>query len=157
MKKGFTLVEMIVTLVLIGILTMVIAVYIREGFAAWSFLSGQKNIALSARAGLTQINRELKNVNSISVCTSTEVRFIDTSTMDIRYYQSGNNLMRNSDILLRNVEYPGGVAFSYYDHTGNVTTTAADVRLIRYRIVVTKGENHLVMESASAIRVKRLQ
>ena len=159
MKRGFTLIEAIVVIVIIGIISFVFALYIREGFDAWRFLSGQKSIALSSRAAINRVVRELKrakrNVN-ITTRTSKEVTFLDIYDETITFSQEGTTLFRNSDILLDNLQDPCGLAISYLDKDGSQTAVKDEVQVIRVRLISKKDENRFIIESAARIRVKKL-
>lgn len=159
-RKGFTIIETIIVLVLVGILSLVFAVYIREGFGAWQFLSGQKRITLSSRAALNRVVKELKRAKqntNIVTHTSQEVSFLDVENNTVTFSQSGSNLLRDSDVLLKNLQDPGGLNFTYLDKDGNQTAITSDMRVIRCRLTVVKGENKFVLESAARIRVRRVK
>ena len=158
MRRGFTIVEAITVIVLLGIISGVFAVYIREGFDAWRFLSGQKNIALSTRASLNRMVRELKRVKenaNLTTFTSKEVTFLDVDNDLITFSQNGTDLLRNTDILLDDLQDPCGLFITYLDKDGNETAQKTDIRTIHVRLTVIKGENKFVIESAARIRVRR--
>ena len=158
MKRGFTLIEAIVVIVIIGIISFIFALYIREGFDAWRFLSGQKSIALSTRAAVNRMVRDLKrakkNVN-ITTRTSKEVTFLDVYDQTITFSQEGTDLLRNSDILLDNLQDPCGLTLSYLDKDGSPTAVTDEVQVIRVRLIDLKDGNRFVIESAARIRVKK--
>lgn len=160
MKKGFTLIEGIVVIVLVAIIALVVAFYIREGLFAWKFLSGQKNIALSTRAAMNRVSRELKRVKkntNITTHASKEISFLDVSNNTVTFSQEGTALFRNSDILLENLQDPCGLNFTYLDKDGNQTAITNQMRVVRCRLIVVKDENKFVTESAARIRVKRIK
>lgn len=159
MKKGFTLIETIIVIMIVAVISMVIAFYLREGFHAWRFLSGQKSISLSTRAALNRVVREVKRAKkntSISTYTSKEVSFIDVYNNSVTFWQSGSSLMRNSDTLLDDLRNPCGLQFTYLDKDGNVTLVKKDIRVIRCRLTAVKDESKFVIESAARIRIKKL-
>ena len=160
MRKGFTLIEAVLVIIITLVIALVIAFYIREGFSAWRFLSGQKNLALSTRAAINRVGRELKRVRrntNITTHTSKEITFIDVYNNIVTFSQEGTSLMRNSDILLDNLQDPCGLNFSYLDGDGNETDITSDMRSVRCRLTVVKDENRFVLETASRIRIKRIK
>ena len=160
MKKGVTLVEMVLMVILIGLLFFVFSFYIQESFAAWEFLSGQKSMSLSTRSALNRLSKELKRCQqntNILTHTSQEVRFLDIDSNQVTFFQSGSDLMRNSDVLLDDLQDPGGLLLTYHDKDGNQTAITNQMRFIRCRLTAVKGENKVVLESASRLRVKRLK
>ncbi|MFH1347335.1 MAG: type II secretion system protein [Candidatus Margulisiibacteriota bacterium] len=159
-RKGFTLIETLMVIILVGIISFVFAIYIREGFSAWEFLSGQKSMTLSTRAALNRVVKELKRVKqstNIITHTSKEVSFIDVDNNVVTFSQSGTNLLRGPDILLKNLRDPCGLQFTYLDKNGNQTAITNDMRVVRCLLTVVKGENKFVVESAARIRVRRIR
>jgi type II secretory pathway pseudopilin PulG len=158
--RAFTLVEGILVIALAAIITMVIAVYIREGVVSWKSLTGQKDIALSSRAALARVTRELKRIKqntNILTHTTTECRFLDVNENMVTFSQEGTSLLRNSDILLDDLKDPGGLMFSYLDKDGTETAITNDMRTIRCRLVVQKDENRYVLQSAARVRVRKIR
>jgi hypothetical protein len=159
MKKAFTLIEEIMIIVLIGILAMVFAVYIREGAAAWHYLSTQKNMALADRAALNRIVREIKRVvvnTDISVHTTTEVAFLDVDAHNVSFSQNGSQLLRNGQVMLDKLADPGGLTFQYLNNTGSATTEVSQISVVVCRIVTVERNNRFALESAAGIRSRRL-
>ncbi|MBI5399880.1 hypothetical protein HZB07_04640 [Candidatus Saganbacteria bacterium] len=159
-RKAFTLIEEVMIIVIIGVLAMVFAVYIREGTAAWQFLSTQKNLALSSRAALNRINRELKRVNqnfNITIYSSSEISFIDIDNNVVDFRQSGSQLLRGSQVLLNNLQSPNGLTFQYFNSSGDITADPSQMRVVRCRLAVVDRGNKFALESAAGIRVRRLK
>jgi len=155
MKKGFTLVEAVVTMVLIGIMAVVFGLYIREGFSAWEWLSGQKTLASSCRLTVFRMNRELRRIRSLAdltTYTSTEVQFTDIDGANVDFTQSGTDLLRNGSVLLEHLVDPNGLYFHYLDATGTDTTTRDNIRTIVFRLTASREGNRVVVESAARIR-----
>lgn len=157
MKRGFTLIEGIVTAVLVGIIFWVFAFYIREDFDAWRFTVGQKDMALSSRVAINRIVRELRRDKEIYTHSSREVTFKDVNNDTVTFKQSGSDLLRNSRVLLENLKDPGGLTFIYLDKDGNETAVTDDMRTICCRLTVETDENRFVVESAARIRLKQIK
>lgn len=157
MRRGFTLIEGIVTAVLVGIIFWVFAFYIREDFDAWRFTVGQKDMVLSSRVAINRMVRELRRDKEIYTHNSSEVTFKDINNDTVTFRQSGSDLLRNSRVLLENLKDPGGLTFIYLDKDGNETAVTDDIRAIRCRLTVEKGENRFVVESAARIRLKQIK
>lgn len=160
MKKGFTLIEMTVTIVLMGIISSVIALYIREGVDAWNYTKGHKGLAMSGRAAMTRIVKEIRRADentNITVFTSSEISFQDIDGATITYSQEGTCLYRNADIMLDDLLDPGGLSLTYLDKDGNVTAEARGISAVRCRLRLLNGRHRLVLESAARIRTRRLK
>jgi prepilin-type N-terminal cleavage/methylation domain-containing protein len=160
MKKGFTLVEIVIVIVMMAIVSFFIAVYMREGINAWQYMCGQKNITLSTRAAMNRIVKELKRAKqntNITTHTTTEITFLDVYNDTITFSQEGTVLYRNSDILLEGLLDPGGLVFTYLDKDGNVTAITNEMRVVRCRLTVVEEENRFILESAARIRVRKIK
>ena len=160
MKRGFTLVEQVMVIVIIGFISLVFAVFIREGTSAWIYLSSQKNIALSTRSALLRVVREIKRMDQssgITVCTSTEISFADIDHNVINFKQTGTQLLRNGQVLLDNLQESGGLTFQSFDNTGIISPNLSQISLITCRLVVTERNNRFALMSAAAVRTRRLK
>ncbi|MBN2057497.1 MAG: hypothetical protein JW782_01700 [Candidatus Saganbacteria bacterium] len=160
LKKGFTLVEGLIAVILIALLIFVIGLYIREGVAAWGFLGGQKRLILSQRAAMNRLTKELKRARqntNILTHTTKEVRFLDIENNLVRFYQSGPNLMRDSEVLFGELQDPCGLSLTYHDSDGNETANPSEMAFIRCRMTSQSGDNRFVLESASRLRVRRIK
>ncbi|MBU0672070.1 MAG: prepilin-type N-terminal cleavage/methylation domain-containing protein [Candidatus Margulisbacteria bacterium] len=155
MKKGLSLIESVVVIMLAAIIASVVALYIRESLTAWDFMSGQKNITSSSRAAGLRLVRELKRIKNnagLSVQASTEVEFTDIDDKTINFRQDGTRLMRNQDVLSDKLSSPGGLLLTYLDKAGAATSDQKQVKTIRVRITAINGQNKFVMESAARLR-----
>lgn len=159
MRKGFTLIENIMVIVLIGILFAGVSVYIQESINSWVFMSEQKELLLDARSALTRMTRELKSTNrnvNLTVHASSEVTFRDVSNVSVTFRQDGTTLKRNTDILADNLAVPGGLTLRYLDENGNETGNSNLIEAIRIRLTIVNGLNKFVTESSVGIRMRRL-
>jgi prepilin-type N-terminal cleavage/methylation domain-containing protein len=157
MKKGFTLIEGIMVILLVGVLSAVLSLYLREGLNAWRFLIGQKTLAITTRAASQRLARELKRINgaaNLLILASTEVSFRDIESKTVTFESQGRHLLRNGDMLLDSLKYPGGLSFEYLDAQGNPTAEAASVRAVRCRLISQKDDNRFVLQSSARIRVR---
>lgn len=155
-KPGVTLIETVMAMVLMAIIAFVFFVYIGEGFNAWFFVSGQKGLIFSGRAAINRMVRELKRIDKndhISVFTTSEVDFIDVDNNSVVYSQEATRVRRNGDDLVDNLLNPGGLIFTYLDNSGNGTWTQSNIRAIRVRLILVKGANRYVIESAARLRI----
>lgn len=159
-RRGFTLIESIVAITLIAIISAVLAFYILETVDAWTFLGGQKRIAMASSSALRKMVKELKRMNkssTISTFSSKEVTLVNIYGSTITFSQEGTALYMNSDILLEDLDSSNGLILSYLDVDGNPTTNKEWIRTINIELKVVKGGNRFVIESASRIRVRRLR
>lgn len=158
-KSGFTLIELVMVIVIVGIIASVFSGYITSVSNSWVFLSGQKGIAMSSRAALYKIVREMRRINKntdISTAQPTLLVFKNVSGSTMTFQQSGTNLLFNGKTLLSNLKNPGGLAFSYLKSDGTTAAASSEISTVRARLVVLKGANGFAIESAANIRAKTL-
>ena len=160
-KKGHTLIESIMVIVLVSVISFVFALYIQEGFNAWQFLSGQKGIALSSRAALNRMVREIKKADPDEIVDWSDHHFsfedISDPPISISYQQVGTDLMYNeNDILLSNLEPGTGLQFTYLDENGIPPPAPQSIRVVICRLTVVRDDNRFVIESAARLRKRTL-
>ncbi|MDD5382104.1 MAG: prepilin-type N-terminal cleavage/methylation domain-containing protein [Candidatus Margulisbacteria bacterium] len=155
MKRGMTLIESIMVVILMGIMAFVFSVFILEGADAWRFITVQNNLALSSRAAVYIMAREIKRIKDVASLTtyaSTEVAFTDVDNNPVAFRQSGAYLMRNSDVLLKKLKFPGGLFISYLNASGHQTATRDEIRTINIHVIVEDGTNRFIVDTAARLR-----
>ena len=119
----------------------------------WSLVSPLNESTDSSSYALSRISFEVsqvKDANSIVTANAGEFKFTNVSSDSIDYKLSGANLMRNADILARNVQ---GVAFSYYDINNaaiaapQVSPSKTNIWRIVVKVTVQKGGQSVTLES----------
>lgn len=145
---GFTLVEVILVMVLLGIIAAVGAQIMGAGLQSYVATRDSLNVDAQARLALERMTRELRAVRSPSALTlapSNEVTFIDTDGTPIRYClamvngcpgTTAGELMRNSQPLASGVS---GLGFTYSDRNGAPTADPAQVFYISVQFSVAQG------------------
>lgn len=143
--KGFTLIELILTMTLLGILLAASSVAFQPVLDSWATVGSRQEAADEANYSLNRVLGELAQIrdkNSITAATSTNLQFTDINSNSIRFWVSNGNLMRNNDVLARNVQ---NLAFTYYDVNENVIATptvspsATNIWRIRVSFGVREG------------------
>ena len=118
--KGVTLIELIIVIMIVGILTTVSSLYIKETIDLWRFLTFRSEVTAQGRLALLRMARELRQLrdaSSVVTANISQLRFYDMSGSDINYGLSGNNLVRNSDVLASGAD---GLTFTYYDQFNTI-------------------------------------
>jgi prepilin-type N-terminal cleavage/methylation domain-containing protein len=125
---GFTLIEIVITIVLVGVIGTIAAMIIMEGVAAYS--EGDRDTALyyQARLGMDRMARDLRQIRStddISTWTATDLRYIDAMGAAAGFNWASPALRRwngtGNDTLATGITT---FNFSYLQQDG--TTPAAD-------------------------------
>src|SRR3989344_3293103 len=152
--KGFTLIEMIMVITLLGIVAAIIAIPLLQGARGWFDATTREGITQSGRIGIERMTREIRNTARksdntpcISAALATSFTFSDMSgdltacnTITFSWAGAGNPIIRGADTLADNIQT---LAFTYYDSTNAVTAVAANIRRISIEIESTKGSETL--------------
>ena len=159
-NKGFTLVEIVIAIVIVGIVSTIIGAMLLGTIKAWTFKFNRNDILWDGRLALDRMTREIRTIrNSTSVTTASaaQLRFIDTNNTDITYSLSSTNLNRTANgtanLLAENVS---SLAFTYYDSSGTVipvptvSPSATNIRRVRVSLTLTKNGQNVYLRSDSA-------
>ena len=144
--RGFTLMEMVLVIVIVGIIATVGAQLMATGFSLYFTGRDTMSVDAQARLALERLTRELRTVRpatGLTMVPATEISFTDLDGTAVRYCISGGtcpgvagDLMRNTQILA------GGISslnFVYLNSAGAVTATPAQVLYIGVTFTATQG------------------
>lgn len=110
MKKGFTLVEVLVTALIFSFVSAVMYSVLNVGYSLYSRLSVSMDLG-QAKNGMDRIVREVRASSAAAVTTidanSDKITFTTPVSNGIQYYRSGTQLIR---------EYPSGTVKVVADH-----------------------------------------
>lgn len=141
-SRGFSLVEMVAVIVILGVVGSIGAVIMGKGFQAYFMGQDIANSDWQGRLALERITRELRDVRAPADLTGSlgspdnQLDFKDTAGNSITYSLSGTTLMRNAQPLADGIT---GLTFTYLRRDGvtSETATAANVYYITVQITVS--------------------
>lgn len=148
-NKGLTLVELMVSTVLILIILVSLGTVFLNGQSSFNYLEGSANNIQEARIGQDQLSRDLRTATQISSASATSIEFTgdydgNGTTETITYAQSGSNLNRtigtgsSKQMATGIVNAVSEPVFSYYDQDGVAVTDGTLAKLIQIRLLVDK-------------------
>jgi len=150
-SKGFTLVEIVITIVLIGILSGIAAMIILQGVRAYSGEQSRSDVHYQARIAMERMTREIRSARlasetgtvisgAITGNPTSSFIFTDLSGGTIRYSLSGADLMRTTGgmpvLLAQGIT---SLEFRHYDKAGAPTLTAANLWVVELGLVAQQG------------------
>lgn len=145
-KRGFTLIELVLVITLIGIIAGVITLPLVEGVTVWFQAITREGITESGRIAIERMTREIRNTRRtaannpcISSATATSFVFSNYSSdcsNSITFDISGTNIRRSGINLADNVQF---LEFRYYDGSNVTTGVLANIRRVSIEIVSTRG------------------
>jgi prepilin-type N-terminal cleavage/methylation domain-containing protein len=171
-QSGFTLIEAIVVLVLMGILAVGLSMGLINGVQNYIFASDASHLSSRAQVALARINKELINVTSISYRSSSQVDYTRSYSPPSCRQSAGCQYrlqMQNNKILLEGIspvisaqvlidhvaDYPTGSTFLTFKHssgadwsieTGNTIDHLAQVNVL---LILGYGSNRTLTFNTS--------
>lgn len=135
---GFTLVEIILTISLIGILFMIASIVLRQGIDSYSTITERGGALQASRFAIERMVRELRRCgddtdNQLQNISGTQIGFTDADNLNTSFNLNGQTLRRGNDTLLDNVT---SLAFTGYKSDNTQTTSAPQVRRVRIQMSV---------------------
>lgn len=163
-QSGFTLIETIAVLVIMGILAVGLVVGLVEGVQSYIFASNATQLSQKAQVALARINKELIDVTAISNISASNVDYTrpysppscqQTAGCQYRIQMQNNQILLQGinpvispQILVNNVAaYSGGNNFLTFNdfsgaswslETGNTVNNLAKINVL---LVLTNGSN----------------
>ena len=156
-KKAFTLIELIVVIVIIGIVAGLAVSFVVGVVDSWFLSKVERDLVFNGRLALNRMVREIRqirDVDDIDTFTDTQFKFTDINDNVIDFQQSGTLLLRNDDELANNLKNTngGGLAFTYFDSDSSVTAVQADVRMVQIKLVLESGGISVTVRSLARFR-----
>jgi prepilin-type N-terminal cleavage/methylation domain-containing protein len=152
-SKGVTLIELVMVIAIVGILVSVSSMYIVEVVKTWNFLSFRSEIVNESRLALFRMIREIRqlgNQTDVYKAQKSDFQFRDINLNTIEYNLSGENLLRNSDVLAGGIT---NLTFTYYNRTEAqipsplVSPASTDIFRIRVNLEIRSGSQTKRLES----------
>jgi prepilin-type N-terminal cleavage/methylation domain-containing protein len=159
-EKAFTLIEVIVSLVLAGIMAAVVGLGLVKIAQSYIFAKQNSETVQKAQIAMTRIVKELGAAEpsgtstAITAAGTTAVSYkrrepigsstFISNTISINPIPSSSNgqVQMNGATLINNV-VTGSSSFAYFDAAGNITATLAKIRRIDITLSVTGAENQI--------------
>ena len=144
---GFSLLEMIMVIVVLGIVTAVAAPFMRAGFQSYFIGKDISETDWQARVALERMSRELRSVRApadLIITSANDITFTDVDGNSTRFCMgtaggcpgTAGELTRNSQPLATGIS---ALTFSFLTRTGAVTAVAANVFYITVAFTVTQN------------------
>lgn len=164
MKKGFTLIELIITIALFSILAISVFWTFMVGLRVWDSGKNRADVRQEGNLAIEIMTRELSQASSITIADSDKVKFsadlnddgeIESITLNV----GGSNLNRTvEDVAVALAKNVSTLQLAYYDFNNNLLDVPvaagqrADIRLITIVLTMNKGEEAVTLSSGVYLR-----
>lgn len=138
-EMGFSLIELIITIVIMGIISVVVGRIMVAGYNTFVVAQNISEADWQGLLALEFITNDVHNIRSasgISTISSGTFTFVDMNGTTVTYQLSGNLLQRNSLTVANGVS---ALAFSYLDKNGSVTASPSAVRYVSVSLTIVQG------------------
>lgn len=158
-RRGFTLIEIVITIVVLSIISTLFAGYVRTGIDVWLRLRAENMLQAEGRTAASHMLENMRGIQgrgSITTATSTEVEFFDGdgTTHNYKLDQQGSiYVLDYNGISLTDYLTPGGLQFEYLDKDGNQVFTASQTEAIRFKLFLLYGDDPFNIETACRLRI----
>lgn len=149
-EKGFTLIEVIVTLVLVGITAALAGMWIVSVANGYVFAKMNASTVQKAQLAMTRLTKEFSAIQSVTASSSTGITFIRTdsalSSVPIAVSLSGNALQLNVNSTGNNIltDTVSSFALTYCDNANSAScpsTWSSTSKIINITLVLTGANN----------------
>ena len=138
---GFTLIEAILSIVLIGIVTISVGNLMVTGLSSYSLITDRREALQEARLAVNMMTNELAYIvnpaTGITAISSPSITFTPATGGSVTYSVTGGNLLRGTQTLAKNVTSNTG--FAFYTAGGGTTANPAQVYRIHIAVEVDTG------------------
>lgn len=149
-SKGFTLIEIVITIVIVGIISGIAAVIIAQGVRSYSDEQDRSDMRYRAGLALERMSREIRMIRSASaadipIMTGSILRYTDINGAAMGFRLNAGAIERTEDNgatwnpLATNITAPGGNLFTYLDSAGSVTGSQASLWFVQIEFTATQG------------------
>ena len=143
-RKGFTLIEALLSIVVISALVAAVAHTMIKGMDSYSIIADRREALQEARLAVNMMSDELQTIanpaTDISAISATSITFTPAAGGSVTYSIVGTELRRDSKTLAQNVTASSG--FIYYTAGGGITSTPSLIYRIHIRVEISSTALH---------------
>ena len=151
-QKGFSLIEMMVVVVILGVIVLALVTFFTGGTKSWVAGQSQLKAQREARQAIDRMVREIREGNEIksnsdSYSVTVYIPPFPLEGIDERYVfyaLSGTTMKRDGNPLIDNVQINGESIFKYYNNDGtevNPPNSTVSKVHINLKVDVDKDNN----------------
>jgi prepilin-type N-terminal cleavage/methylation domain-containing protein len=166
MRKGVTLLELVIAIGIVGMLSLGLAFMITQGLEVWTGGTKRTDIVDKGRMAMERFSRELRQAERFTVDTWTanNIKFnvvLYYTTYIVEYKFANNALQRSektsataADDFVNLAQSVNNLTFTYYNRIGGSPAAANDIRTVRVSLVMDmpSPEQDVTLETEVQLR-----
>lgn len=150
MKAGFTLIEMMIVMLIVGIISYVIAAGFMMSSKTMKTMERRSDVAAFLQEAVERSVDSLRGASSIVTASPTTITVVvNGSQMTIAYNSGAKTITKNGGILGANIS---GCVITYYDVAGNATLNVSAIKSAKFAINGSSGGEPWTLESTVMFR-----
>lgn len=156
-RAGFTIIELILTLLILGIIAAVVSQFALQGVRSYSAEEDRGNAHSQARLAVERVVREARSIRSCAdiagaaTPSSATLSFTDVTGAAVVFSVAGGNLTRGADILAQGVTSGSLQPFRFLKKDGATPTTSCtapdDIWFVEIDLTCAEGSESLRLRS----------
>jgi len=122
-RQGYTLIELIMVIVVVGILAGVGAFFLGGAIDIWQMQRSWEEEVTEGRMTMDWMVREIREIrgsDDISIADDDDLEFINSNDVTLRFRWSSSTVLRNSDVLN---DTATALLFEYFDSSNTELTS----------------------------------
>lgn len=151
-SNGFTLIEIVITIVIVSIMAGIAGMIMTQGVRAFSHEQARNDVHQQARLGMERMAREIRVIRStadITTMANTDLRFTDIQGTTVGFNWGSPTLNRwngiGNAVLASNIT---AFTFAYYQQDGvSAAAAPATLWLVEITLTATQGTETLQLRS----------
>jgi|GEM_PF-6081515 prepilin-type N-terminal cleavage/methylation domain-containing protein len=164
--KGFTLMELVLSMALLGIAAVTAGMLIYQGTRSFEALSGRKEVTQQATLALERVSRELRvmkctqsgnscapSASDVPVMAATELRFVNSSYEGRGLRLDGTSLMLRDGAGAADPEYAlafgvSSLGFEYLKADGTAAGAASEIWTVNVNMAFSSGQSGIDVKAS---------
>ena len=163
-NRGFTLVELVITIVLIGILSVVASTMISDSFKTTRMVNNNQGSGGQARYAIERIAREIRETKYLSDKTyailstsATQLVFTKSNDVTVTINSSGSDLTLDYSSPATTSKLSNQVSsfgLVYYNISNTITSIKSEIRFIEINLTLRDPTSGQIIEQRTRVALR---